>query len=148
MTRTTNRYFAVALLWALVGAALPAQSQSVDSPPPLDQRDGVAISDASVDLPLGYIAIEILSQQNCLFEGLIGLVPPNPIVPPNPVYPTDSIRLLLSASGQVSLTSHTEEWTLNAQGALDGSSHLLDYHISYRDGTQDFGVMLLSRPGQ
>ena len=143
MKTNTIHCLAAALLLALA-PALSSRAESVDDPI-LGQWEGVVISDASVDLPFGSIALDIGSRQNRLYEGLIGLVPPNPVVPPNPIEPVDPGRLLLSASGQVSLSSHTEEWTLNAQGAFDGSSLSLDYHISFRDGTQDFGVMLVSR---
>ena len=54
-------------------------------------------------------------------------------------------RLLLSARGNVSLTSQTEDWELNAQGVLEGNALMLEYHLNFRDGTQDFGLMFLSR---
>src|SRR5262245_55898504 len=143
MTANANRSLAAALLLALA-PALSSRAESVDDPI-LGQWEGVVISDASVDLPLGYIALDIRVQQNRLYEGLIGLVPPNPIVPPNPFTPVDPCRMLLSASGNVSLTSQTDDWTFDAQGVLEGNSLSVEYHINYRDGTQDFGVMLISQ---
>src|SRR5262245_59886289 len=120
MTKTTIRSLAASLLLTLV-PALSASDDSVDDPI-LGQWAGVVISDATVDSALGYIALAIGIQHNRLHEGLIGLAPPNPVPPPNPGYPTDPTRLLLSASGTVSLTSQTDDWTLDAQGALEGNS--------------------------
>jgi hypothetical protein len=143
MTTHAVRCLATGLLLALLGT-VSASDYSVDDPI-LGQWVGVVSSDASVDLPLGYMALDIDSRQNRAYQGLIALVPPNPIYPTDPTYPVDPTRMMLSANGNVSLTSQSDDWTLDAQGVLVGNDLFLEYHINYRDGAQDFGVIMLSR---